>query len=659
MKTNLAMRQPDSPEIKRLEEAELEGYARAKALRHEILQEATNKVIRLMNKISRKALEKKLMSIPEVFSEIPKGSSEIRQELRSLGNFLDEQGAQLLEWRDAAVTLLTKPLVDDDNGEVEVTGDEYEESTKNQEEVMVLVMALRSLISDRRDLLSGQQNLLTENEAKTALVLARNGKGPYPEKTLEVLRIRQALKAHPNLKSLRAVISEARGLATESRVAVRSGSTRYQTELQNAEAELQRAQALLTEQTKVIQALEPDLELFTSTMNARLEYYRQLQQVSDQVQDYPGIIDDHTMPDMIANIEHLEGTIASANMKRRYFEHLQLQATSDSDHQWMCVICQDEFEVGVFTKCGHAYCKPDFKEWWAAHKTCPTCKQRLGPRDVHDVMCKSQVLSGHADADMVENEHGIKVHNKSSIYSEISEETLAQIQNINLDGNGTFTTKVDTLAKHIIWLRQTDPGAKSIIFCQYKEFLHILAQAFTKYGIGHDSIEKYGGIDRFKNDPNKEVFLLHARAHSSGLNLVNASHVFLCEPLFQTALELQAIARVDRIGQNQATTVWLYLIDGTVEQSIYDISVTRRLEYMGKSKDKDKGKSRETSLDPDMLERKIEQANSMELQEAGTAAGLVVRNKTGGEFVPDDELWRCLFGSRKKGQGSAQSQDSR
>ena len=42
----------------------------------------------------------------------------------------------------------------------------------------------------------------------------------------------------------------------------------------------------------------------------------------------------------------------------------------------------------------------------------------------------------------------------------------------------------------------------------------------------------------------KECFFLHAKAHSSGLNLVNATHVFLCEPLINTAIELQYVISV-------------------------------------------------------------------------------------------------------------------
>ena len=128
---------------------------------------------------------------------------------------------------------------------------------------------------------------------------------------------------------------------------------------------------------------------------------------------------------------------------------------------------------------------------------------------------------------------------------------------------------------------------------------------------------------------------MHARAHSSGLNLVNASHVFLCEPLINTALELQAIARVHRIGQQQATTVWLYIIDGTVEESIYEISVRRRLEHMGRI-----GKGKEIELTPEVLDN----SNSMELQDVPLAK-LLTKGRAGGEYVEKEDLWSCLFGN--------------
>jgi E3 ubiquitin-protein ligase SHPRH len=173
---------------------------------------------------------------------------------------------------------------------------------------------------------------------------------------------------------------------------------------------------------------------------------------------------------------------------------------------------------------------------------------------------------------------------------------------------------------------------------RYQDFLSTLAVAFDRHHIGYASIDKQNGISKFKEDPSVECFLLHARAHSSGLNLVNASHVFLCEPILNTALELQAIARVDRIGQQHETTVWLYIVQGTVEESIYNLSVRRRMEHMGQQ---DKGKSKEST--PELLNASIEAANTLEMEQAALSK-LMSKDRSAGEMVDGSDLWECLFG---------------
>lgn len=147
-----------------------------------------------------------------------------------------------------------------------------------------------------------------------------------------------------------------------------------------------------------------------------------------------------------------------------------------------------------------------------------------------------------------------------------------------------------------------------------------------------------------------ECFLLHARAHSSGLNLVNATHIFLCEPLINTAIELQAIARAHRIGQQRPTTVWMYLVSGTVEESIYDVSVTRRLDHIvdaTKKKELPSAEAEENDkgIVENLTEAAIDSANSMELQDAPLSKLVAAGRGSDGEFVHKSDLWECLFGN--------------
>ena len=51
------------------------------------------------------------------------------------------------------------------------------------------------------------------------------------------------------------------------------------------------------------------------------------------------------------------------------------------------------------------------------------------------------------------------------------------------------------------------------------------------------------------------ALLLPLKSGANGINLVEAQHVFLVEPLIETAVEAQAIGRVHRMSQLKPTTV--------------------------------------------------------------------------------------------------------
>ena len=103
-----------------------------------------------------------------------------------------------------------------------------------------------------------------------------------------------------------------------------------------------------------------------------------------------------------------------------------------------------------------------------------------------------------------EKEPGVtKDSTGSAIYSGIRDTILNEIKNIDLDGS--FGTKIDTLARHILWIREHDPGAKSIVFSQYRDFLDVLARAFGQFKIGFTGIDRKDDIQRFKNDPSVSI----------------------------------------------------------------------------------------------------------------------------------------------------------
>ncbi|ESZ90401.1 hypothetical protein SBOR_9212 [Sclerotinia borealis F-4128] len=644
IKTNEEMTKPDSPEFEDLDRIERDGYEAAKKLRREILQEMFNRVNTMMSTIKRNAESGTVIRLLKFTPNTLQGGAESRrimENLENLGINLDNQAHQIHEWRDHLTRILLSSLVDNDDDGIEINGDEYEDSTKVQEEAVVYVQALRTMIADRHASLTGVRNFLTDQEAITAVREAKLGKGPSPERLIALFDERNQFIYEGN--TVRGALSELRTLMSNLR------KDRARNETLIVEAQLKMTHKYLTDQTKAATGLEKEVELFTKCMNLRVEYYKQLQAISNQVAPYTGPNNELVVEKMLQTEQALIQSLAVMRSKKRYLIHLKEEAKTPK-YQRVCIICRDEFDLGVLTVCGHQFCSDCIKEWWRSHHKCPVCKRALIHADLHNITYKPQEPTLTVEAQGVreplkERSPNSNSPRKSAIYSDVSKATLAAIKNVELPGNNSFGTKVDTLARHILYLRESDPGSKSIVYSQFADFLLVLSRAFAVFRIGHSSIGNSNGIEKFKNDAGTEVFLLHSRAHSAGLTLVNASHVFLCEPLLNTGLELQAIARVDRIGQTVATNVWLYLIRGTIEESIHELSVKRRLEHLGQAVGSKKGKGSALS-DEELVANGLEEANSLELQK--TILAKLLAKGQGGEVVSENDLWACLFGGRTK-----------
>jgi E3 ubiquitin-protein ligase SHPRH len=641
IKSDEDMTEPESEEFKRLDKLEIDGYEKANQLRKEILQEVHAKASFYMAELSEKATTQSFVEIPDFQGQMRAGLETRRfvEGYEQLVEVLNKQASMVDEWREYVIQLLLKPLVDQE--EDEITGEEYENSTKIQDELMVYTTILRAAISDRQDALSGLVNERIKHEMKIYAQQAKHGEGASPETFLELLKVRNEVKPSELHGSLRAVIADLRELAAKLQGET---SDRANVELRIVRDMQQRIHEEAQKQGKANADLERELGFFTSAMNARVEYYRQLQAVSDTVAIWErgDDEDDETlMRGLLDDQLKSQQKMAAAITTQRYQVHLKDQGQFSGKKT--CPICTDTYTVGVLTPCTHEFCKDCIKTWVAAHHRCPLCKKSISMASCHEIVIREPTLKLLKDqgSTSVNDEHTPGLLQKTrtqGIYTDFGEDKLKEVNDAPLDGP-VLPTKVNALIRHLLWLRRTDAGAKSVIFSQFGAFLDILKRALDRYSIGFSSFATKDGIARFKEDAAIECFLMDARAHASGLNLVNANHVFLCEPLLNTALELQAIARVDRIGQKHETNVWLYLVEGTVEESIYNLSTRRRIEHMTTTM---KGKDAEASH-VNISEDNLEVANSMELQHANLPR-LMDKDIRLGEVVDKNDLWDCLFG---------------
>lgn len=398
IKTDEDLTKPESVDFYELGRKEESTYERAKLLRRELLREAHNKADTLMTIINEKATHQSFVSIPKISPLKEKGGIESRSHVDRLDQLIvvmQNQTIKLEEWREKTTKLLLLPLVDEE--ETDLQGDEYETSTKQQDEVYVYVDALRALTADRHDIVTGQENELVKHEMLVAFRQAKAGGGHSPELLMQLLSIRSKLKPPKDLGSVRGMITQLRELKTALRGSSERGNSRAAAELIIVSGALHKLHQISTEQTKTVTRLDREIELFKDTMNLRLEYYRQLQAISDTVAPHEEELTEEARNAVLLEKEALErrikARIATLKSKARYLMHLRDEATN-VETQKMCIVCQQPFEVGVLTSCGHSYCVECLRLWWNAHRNCPTCKKHLSKSDFHQITCVYSVILG-------------------------------------------------------------------------------------------------------------------------------------------------------------------------------------------------------------------------------------------------------------------------
>ena len=138
--------------------------------------------------------------------------------------------------------------------------------------------------------------------------------------------------------------------------------------------------------------------------------------------------------------------------------------------------------------------------------------------------------------------------------------------------------KMDELLRMI----ETHPKEKTIVFTQFMGEMDELQERLVQKNIPVLRIDgsvikeqREERIARFKTGP-VSVFLIQIKAGGVGLNLQEATRVYITSPAWNPATELQAIGRAHRTGQTQKVTVRRLVYVGeetlpSVEQSIVQL----------------------------------------------------------------------------------------
>ncbi len=116
-------------------------------------------------------------------------------------------------------------------------------------------------------------------------------------------------------------------------------------------------------------------------------------------------------------------------------------------------------------------------------------------------------------------------------------------------------------------------GRKVLVFSSFVRHLDLLAAYLSSEGksfalLTGQTADRKQQVDQFRQNPDCQIFLISLKAGGFGLNLVEASCVFLLDPWWNPAAEAQAMDRVHRIGQKDRVTVYKFITANTVEEKI-------------------------------------------------------------------------------------------
>lgn len=135
------------------------------------------------------------------------------------------------------------------------------------------------------------------------------------------------------------------------------------------------------------------------------------------------------------------------------------------------------------------------------------------------------------------------------------------------DLSGKFETVIQDIENVVA------EGHKILVFSSFVKHLNLFASHFNNNGLQYAmltgrSTNREKIVNSFQDDPSCKVFLISLKAGGVGLNLTSADYVFILDPWWNPAAEMQALNRAHRIGQDKSVFVYKYISTGSIEEKI-------------------------------------------------------------------------------------------
>jgi DNA repair protein RAD16 len=153
--------------------------------------------------------------------------------------------------------------------------------------------------------------------------------------------------------------------------------------------------------------------------------------------------------------------------------------------------------------------------------------------------------------------------------------TQSIISRIGNLSNFESSTKIEALREELHEMLSNSSSAKAIVFSQFTSMLDLVQFRLEQCGI--KCIKLHGGmslkqreqaITSFQDDASVKVFLMSLKAGGVALNLTCASHAFVLDLWWNSAMQCQAMDRIHRLGQFKPMRCVKFIIEGSIEERI-------------------------------------------------------------------------------------------